>query len=157
MTDVRLAPGDPAPDFTLTTDRGDTVSLREMRGRYVVLYAYPAAMTPGCTTEACDFRDSLASLQKAGYDVVGLSPDPPARLAKFRERDALTFPLLSDPDKTVLRAYGAYGEKQNYGKTVEGVIRSTFVIDPDGRIAKAMYNVKATGHVAKLRRELGLD
>lgn len=157
MTDVRLAPGDAAPDFTLTTDRDTRLSLSDLRGRRVILYAYPAAMTPGCTTQACDFRDSLASLQKAGFEVVGISPDQPAKLAQFRERDAITFPLVSDPDKAVLRAYGAYGEKQNYGRTVQGVIRSTFVIDADGKIERAMYNVKATGHVAKLRRELGVD
>ena len=154
---IRLSPGDPAPDFTLETDTGDKLTLSSLRGRKVVLYAYPAAMTPGCTTQACDFRDSLSSLAAAGYQVVGISPDPPARLAAFRERDALTFPLVSDRDRAVLTAYGAYGEKQNYGRTVMGVIRSTFVIDEAGRIARAMYNVKATGHVAKLRRELGLD
>jgi peroxiredoxin Q/BCP len=153
----RLSPGDAAPDFSLPTDTGETISLQGLRGRKVVLYAYPAAMTPGCTKQACDFRDSLASLQKAGYEVVGISPDKPAKLAKFRERDALTFPLVSDEDKGVLTAYGAYGEKQLYGKTVTGVIRSTFVIDEKGRIEKAMYNVKATGHVAKLRKDLGLD
>jgi thioredoxin-dependent peroxiredoxin len=158
MTDTaRLAPGDTAPDFTLPTDNGDRLALKDLRGRKVVLYAYPAAMTPGCTTQACDFRDSLASLQAAGYEVVGISPDAPAKLAKFRERDAITFPLVSDQDKSVLTAYGAYGEKQMYGKTVTGVIRSTFVIDEDGAIERAMYNVKATGHVAKLRRDLGLD
>ncbi|MEV7230280.1 thioredoxin-dependent thiol peroxidase [Polymorphospora sp. NPDC051019] len=154
---ARLAPGDPAPEFELPTDTGETLSLNELRGRKVVLYVYPAAMTPGCTKQACDFRDSLASLQAAGYEVVGISPDKPAKLAKFRERDALTFPLMSDPDKAVLTAYGAFGEKQLYGKTVTGVIRSTFVIDEDGKIIKALYNVKATGHVAKLRRDLGLD
>ena len=154
---VRLAAGDPAPEFSLPTDSGEVLSLKKLRGRKVVLYAYPAAMTPGCTKQACDFRDSLASLTAAGYQVVGISPDPPAKLAKFRERDALTFPLVSDADRTVLTAYGAYGEKQLYGKTVTGVIRSTFVIDEKGRIEKAMYNVKATGHVAKLRRDLGLD
>lgn len=153
----KLAPGDPAPDFTLLTDTGGKLSLKDLRGRKVVLYAYPAAMTPGCTTQACDFRDSLASLQAAGYEVVGISPDPPEKLAAFRERDALTFPLVSDPDRTVLAAYGAYGEKQNYGRTVVGVIRSTFVVDENGRIESARYNVKATGHVAKLRRELGLN
>lgn len=153
----KLAPGDLAPDFTLSTDTGEKLSLRDLRGRKVILYAYPAAMTPGCTKQACDFRDSLASLQAAGYEVVGISPDSPAKLAAFRERDGLTFPLVSDPDRSVLAAYGAYGEKQNYGRTVMGVIRSTFVIDEDGRIEKAMYNVRATGHVAKLRRELGLD
>jgi thioredoxin-dependent peroxiredoxin len=154
---IRLAPGDAAPDFTLTTDNGDSLALKDLRGRKVVLYVYPAAMTPGCTTQACDFRDSLGSLQAAGYDVVGISPDAPAKLAKFRERDAITFPLVSDPDKSVLTAYGAYGEKQMYGKTVTGVIRSTFIIDEDGTIGRAMYNVKATGHVAKLRRDLGID
>jgi thioredoxin-dependent peroxiredoxin len=157
MTEPRLSPGDQAPDFTLPTADGGRLSLADLRGRKVVLYAYPAAMTPGCTTQACDFRDSLASLQGAGYQVVGISPDPPAKLAKFVERDALTFPLVADQDRSVLTAYGAYGEKQMYGKTVVGVIRSTFVIDEDGRIERAMYNVKATGHVVKLRRELGID
>jgi thioredoxin-dependent peroxiredoxin len=154
---TRLEPGDTAPDFTLTTDDGRTLSLSEFKGRRVVLYAYPAAMTPGCTTQACDFRDSLSSLHARGIEVIGISPDSPAKLTKFRQRDGLTFPLVSDPDKRVLTAYGAYGEKQNYGRTVTGVIRSTFVIDADGKIEKAMYNVKATGHVAKLRRELGID
>ena len=153
----RLSPGDAAPDFTLTTDAGKQLSLSSLRGRKVILYAYPAAMTPGCTTQACDFRDSLASLQGHGYEVIGISPDEPAKLAKFRDRDAITFPLVSDPDRSVLRAYGAYGEKQNYGRTVEGVIRSTFVIDEKGAIEHALYNVKATGHVAKLRRDLGVD
>ncbi|MFD0967391.1 thioredoxin-dependent thiol peroxidase [Plantactinospora endophytica] len=154
---TRLAPGDSAPDFALLTDAGETLSLKELRGRKVVLYAYPKAMTPGCTKQACDFRDSLASLQAAGYEVVGISPDSPTALAKFRDRDAITFPLVSDPDKAVLTAYGAYGEKQSYGRTITGVIRSTFVIDEEGRIERALYNVKATGHVAKLRRDLGLD
>ena len=153
---VRLEPGDPAPDFTLRTDTGEQLHLADLRGRRVVLYAYPAAMTPGCTTQACDFRDSLSSLNAAGVDVVGISPDSPERLAQFRAKEGLTFPLVSDPDRSVLTAYGAYGEKQNYGKTVVGVIRSTFVIDSEGRIERAMYNVKATGHVAKLRRDLGL-
>jgi len=153
---ARLGPGDVAPEFTLPTDTGDPLSLRELRGRKVVLYAYPAAMTPGCARQAGDFRDSLASLQAAGYEVVGISPDKPAKLAQFRERDGLTFPLVADPDKAVLTAYGAYGEKQLYGRTVTGVIRSTFVIDTDGRIERALYNVRATGHVAKLRRDLGL-
>jgi thioredoxin-dependent peroxiredoxin len=158
MTETaRLSPGDAAPDFTLPTDNGDQLTLKDLRGRKVVLYAYPAAMTPGCTTQACDFRDSLASLQAAGYEVIGISPDAPAKLAKFRDRDAITFPLVSDQDKSVLMSYGAFGEKQLYGKTVTGVIRSTFVIDEDGVIERALYNVKATGHVAKLRRELGID
>ena len=154
---VRLAAGDPAPEFSLPTDTGEILSLKQLRGRKVVLYAYPAAMTPGCTTQACDFRDSLSSLHARGIEVIGISPDSPAKLAKFRERDGLTFPLVSDPTKEVLTAYGAYGEKQNYGRTVMGVIRSTFVIGADGRIEKAMYNVKAAGHVAKMRRELGID
>jgi thioredoxin-dependent peroxiredoxin len=154
---TRLAPGDEAPEFNLPTDAGATLRLSDLRGRRVVLYAYPAAMTPGCTTQACDFRDSLSSLHAAGIEVVGISPDTPAKLAEFRERDGLTFPLVSDSDKSVLTSYGAYGEKQNYGRTITGVIRSTFVIDADGRIEQALYNVKATGHVAKLRRELGVD
>ena len=153
---TRLEPGDTAPDFTLTDDHGETVSLHDLKGSKVVLYVYPAAMTPGCTTQACDFRDSLDSLAAAGYTVLGLSKDSPEKLAKFRDRDGLTFPLLSDPDKTVLEAYGAYGEKKLYGKTMVGVIRSTFVIDGNGTVEKAMYNVKASGHVAKLRKELGV-
>src|SRR5256885_368126 len=153
MPATRLSPGDDAPDFTLTADDGSEVSLASYKGRKVVLYAYPAAMTPGCTTQACDFRDSLSSLAAAGYAVLGLSPDGPEKLAKFREAEGLTFPLLSDPDHRVLEAYGAWGEKQNYGKTYLGVLRSTFVIDADGRIEQAQYNVKAKGHVAKLRRE----
>ena len=153
---TRLAPGDTAPDFTLPdADRKD-VSLSDFRGRRVVVYFYPAAMTPGCTTQACDFRDSLSSLAASGVDVVGISPDKPEKLAKFRERDSLTFPLLSDPSRSALEAYGAYGEKTMYGKKVTGVIRSTFVVDADGKIEQAQYNVKATGHVAKLRRDLGI-
>jgi thioredoxin-dependent peroxiredoxin len=154
---VRLTPGEPAPDFTLPTDTGETLMLSSLRGKKVILYAYPAAMTPGCTKQACDFRDSIASLRSSGYQVIGISPDSPTKLAKFRERDALTFPLVADEGKSVLMAYGAYGEKQLYGKTVTGVIRSTFVIDEKGTIEHAFYNVKATGHVAKLRRDLGLD
>ncbi|HRW02771.1 MAG: thioredoxin-dependent thiol peroxidase [Tetrasphaera sp.] len=154
---IRLEPGDTAPDFTLTDDTGAPVSLADFRGRKVILYAYPKAMTPGCTTQACDFTESLDRLQGEGYDVVGVSPDSPASLAKFRERDHLTIRLLSDPDKAMLTAYGAFGEKKNYGKVVQGVIRSTFVVDEAGKIANAWYNVKATGHVAKLRRDLGLD
>jgi peroxiredoxin Q/BCP len=140
----------------LSTDDGEQLTLSALRGRKVILYAYPAAMTPGCTKQACDFRDSLDALVAAGYQVVGISPDSPAKLAKFRERDGLTFPLVSDPEKKVLSAYGAFGEKKNYGRVVQGVIRSTFVIDEQGRIELAQYNVRATGHVAKLRRDLGL-
>jgi peroxiredoxin Q/BCP len=154
---TRLSPGDPAPDFTLPTDDGSTVSLADLRGRKVIVYFYPAAMTPGCTKQACDFTDSFASLQSAGYDVLGISPDAPAKLARFRARESLTITLLSDADRSVMKAYAAFGEKKLYGKTVEGVIRSTFVVDEDGTIAVAQYNVKATGHVAKLRRDLGLD
>lgn len=154
---VRLEAGDTAPDFTLPTDSGETLSLASLKGRKVILYAYPNAMTPGCTKQACDFRDSLQSLKAAGYEVVGISPNDPAKLAKFRDRDELTFPLVSDEDKSVLTAYGAFGEKKNYGRVVQGVIRSTFVIDEDGKIEHAQYNVRATGHVAKLRRDLGLD
>jgi peroxiredoxin Q/BCP len=151
---TRLAPGDPAPDFTLGDADGKPVSLSEYRGRRVIVYFYPAASTPGCTTEACDFRDSLADLNDAGFDVLAVSPDKPAKLAKFRDAEGLTFPLLGDPDKEVLTAWGVFGEKQMYGKTVTGVIRSTFVIDPEGRVEQALYNVRATGHVAKLRRDM---
>src|SRR5262245_46838902 len=154
---TRLEPGDDAPDFTLSDDRGDKVTLSELRGRKVIVYFYPAAMTPGCTKQACDFTDSLDSLQAAGYTVLGISPDQPAKLAKFRERDGLTITLLSDPDKQVLREFAAYGEKRLYGKTVEGVIRSTIVVDEDGKVFLAQYNVKATGHVAKLRRDLEIN
>ena len=154
---TRLEPGDPAPDFALTDADGNTVKLKDYRKRKVVVYFYPAAMTPGCTKQACDFRDSLDSLAAAGYAVLGVSPDKPEKLAKFRDRDSITFPLLSDPDRATLEAYGAYGEKTMYGKKVTGVIRSTFVVDEKGRIEKAQYNVRATGHVAKLRRDLGLD
>jgi len=153
----RLAVGDPAPDFTLPDADGNQVRLADLRGRRVIVYFYPAASTPGCTKQACDFRDSLASFTSEGYAVLGISPDEPAKLTKFRDAEGLTFPLLSDEDRTVLEAYGAYGEKIMYGKTVTGVIRSTFVIDPDGRISLAQYGVKANGHVAKLRRDLGLD
>jgi peroxiredoxin Q/BCP len=154
---TRLSVGDAAPLFTLPDADGHDVSLADLRGRKVVVYFYPAAMTPGCTKQACDFRDNLASLAAAGFAVLGISPDKPEKLAKFRDRDELTFPLLSDVDRSVLTAYGAYGEKTMYGKTVTGVIRSTFVIDESGQVELAQYNVKATGHVAKLRRDLGLD
>ena len=153
----RLEPGTPAPDFTLPDADGTPVTLSALRGRKVVLYAYPAASTPGCTTQACDFRDSLSSLQAAGFEVLGLSPDPPGKLARFRDEQSLTFPLLSDPSTEVLTAYGAYGEKSLYGKVVTGVIRSTFVVDEQGVLERASYGVKAKGHVAKLRRELGVD
>jgi thioredoxin-dependent peroxiredoxin len=154
---TRLAPGDPAPHFALHDADGKTVALEDFRGRKVVVYFYPAAMTPGCTTQACDFRDSLDSLAAAGVAVLGVSPDKPEKLAKFRERDRLSFPLLSDLDHSTLAAYGAWGEKRMYGKKVTGVIRSTFVVGEDGTIAIAQYNVKASGHVAKLRRDLGVD
>jgi len=154
---TRLSPGDTAPAFKLTDADGNSVALKDFRGRKVVVYFYPAAMTPGCTTQACDFRDSLDSLAAAGSAVVGISPDKPEKLAKFRDRDGVTFPLLSDPSREMLQAYGAFGEKTMYGKKVTGVIRSTFVVDEDGKIALAQYNVKATGHVAKLRKDLGLD
>jgi peroxiredoxin Q/BCP len=153
----KLQPGDAAPDFTLTDADDNEVSLESFRGRRVILYFYPAAMTPGCTKQACDFRDNLGALTEQGFVVLGVSKDKPAKLRQFRERDALTFPLLSDTGLDVHKAYGAYGEKTNYGKTVMGVIRSTFVIDPDGKIEKALYNVKATGHVARLTKELGIS
>ena len=153
---IQLSPGDPAPPFTLPDATGKPVSLADQKGSPVILYAYPAAATPGCTTEACDFRDNLGSLAAAGYVVLGISPDPVDKLAAFAESESLTFPLLSDADRSVLTAYGAFGEKKLYGKTVTGVIRSTFVIDAQGNIERAMYNVKVTGHVAKLRRDLAI-
>ncbi len=153
---VRLQPGDKAPAFRLPDADGNTVSLADYKGRRLVVYFYPAASTPGCTKEACDFRDNLHNLNDAGIEVVGISPDKPEKLAKFRDAEGLTFPLLSDPDRKVLTAWGAYGAKQMYGKTVQGVIRSTFLVDEEGKIALAQYNVKATGHVAKLRRDLGV-
>jgi len=153
---ARLSPGDTAPDFTLSSDTGKQVSLAELRGRKVIVYFYPAAMTPGCTAQACDFSDSIDALHAQGYEVVGISPDRAEKLAQFREQDGLTITLLSDPDKAVLTEWGAFGEKQLYGKTVEGVIRSTFVVDETGQVVDARYNVKATGHVAKLRQDLGL-
>ena len=153
----RLSPGDPAPDFTLTSDTGEQVTLSDLRGRKVIVYFYPAAMTPGCTKQACDFTDSLDSLKGAGYEVLGISPDKPEKLARFRERDSLTITLLSDPDRSTMTAWGAFGEKKLYGKLVQGVIRSTVVVDEEGRVEVVQYNVKASGHVAKLRRDLGLD
>jgi thioredoxin-dependent peroxiredoxin len=154
---TKLQPGDPAPDFTLPDADGAEVALSSLRGRKVIVYFYPAASTPGCTKQACDFRDNLNSLKSAGYAVLGISPDSPAKQAHFRDEESVNFPLLCDPSREVLEAYGAYGEKQLYGKQVIGVIRSTFVIDEDGMVEQAQYNVKATGHVAKLRKDLGLD
>ncbi|MFT4219985.1 MAG: thioredoxin-dependent thiol peroxidase [Microbacterium sp.] len=153
---TQLQAGDTAPDFTLDDQDGSPVSLRDLRGRKAILYFYPAAMTPGCTTQACDFRDSLASLQGSGYTVIGISRDEPAKLKEFAERDGLAFTLVSDPDHGVHDAYGAWGEKVNYGKTIQGVLRSTVVIDENGVVTHALYNVKATGHVARLRALLGI-
>lgn len=152
----RLSTGDPAPDFTLPDSEGNKVSLADYRGQRVVVYFYPAAGTPGCTKQACDFRDNLAELNGAGYQVLGISPDKPEKLAKFVAAEELTFPLLSDPEKTVLAEWGAFGEKKNYGRVVQGVIRSTFVVDAEGKIEKALYNVRATGHVAKLLKDLSI-
>ena len=151
---ARLEAGLTAPDFTLPSDNGGSVTLSALRGQNIILYFYPAAMTPGCTTEACDFRDNLARLSSRGFTVLGISKDPLDRLVRFRERDHLTFPLLSDADLTVHRLYGAYGEKKLYGKVYEGVIRSTFVIDGDGVIRVARYNVRAKGHADSLLRAL---
>ncbi len=156
MAGQRLQAGEQAPDFTLPDADGNKVSLSALRGQRVIIYFYPAAMTPGCTKQACDFRDSLAALSAAGLTVLGISPDSPARLAKFRAKEGLNFPLLSDSDRSVLTAYGAYGEKMMYGKTSVGVIRSTFVVGPDGKLEQAYYGVKATGHVAGLRKDLGV-
>ena len=158
MSTPRLEVGQSAPAFTLPDADGTRTSLADLLSRHqrVLVYVYPAAMTPGCTKEACDFRDSLAPLQAAGYAVMGISRDDPATLRRFRERDGLTYPLLSDPDHAVHDAYGAWGEKMNYGKTVEGVIRSTIVVDAEGIVTHALYNVKATGHVARVRSLLGV-
>jgi len=156
VTDDRLAPGDPAPDFTLPDAGGRELSLSSLRGQRVIIYFYPAAMTPGCTKQACDFRDSRSDLSDAGFTVLGISPDSPAKLARFAEKEGLTFPLLSDPGRAVLKAYGAFGEKMLYGKKSIGVIRSTFVVGTDGRIENAYYGVQATGHVARLRKDLGV-
>jgi peroxiredoxin len=154
---IQLKRGDAAPSFTLPTGDGDEISLADLRGEKVILYFYPAAMTTGCTAEACDFRDNLGSLKGAGYTVLGVSPDEPEKLVEFRERDALTFPLLADRGGEVHASYGTWGEKTVGGKTVIGAIRSTFVIDEDGRIDIAMYNVQPIGHVKELRRMLGVD
>ncbi len=152
----RLESGQTAPAFTLSDQAGRSVSLSDFVGRKLIIFFYPAAMTPGCTTEACDFRDSLVRLQQAGYDVVGISPDKPDKLARFAEKESLTYPLLADTDRAVLDAYGAYGEKTLYGKKVTGVIRSTVVVGPDGTVQLSKYNIKATGHVAALSKALGL-
>ncbi|MCJ0893125.1 thioredoxin-dependent thiol peroxidase [Rhodococcus sp. ARC_M12] len=152
----KLEPGDTAPAFTLPDADGNDVSLADYAGKKVIVYFYPAASTPGCTKQACDFRDSLAELNGEGLEVIGISPDKPAKLAKFRDKEELTFPLLSDEDKSTLQAWGAFGEKKNYGKVYEGVIRSTFLVDEAGKIEVAQYNVRATGHVAKLRRDLAV-
>jgi peroxiredoxin Q/BCP len=155
-TPLRLSPGDVAPDFSLPNSEGGTTALSDLRGRKTVLYFYPQADTPACTQEACDFRDSLASLGAAGYAVVGISPDPAAAVVKFASEQQLNFPLLADEGHHVAQLYGTWGEKKNYGRTYEGLIRSTFVLDEEGRVAVAQYNVRAKGHVAKLRRDLGL-
>ncbi|WP_460998044.1 peroxiredoxin [Trueperella pyogenes] len=156
---MKLEVGQAAPDFTLDTVNGPiTLSAELERAEQgVIIYFYPRAMTPGCTTEACDFRDSENSLKAAGYTVIGISPDPVERLQKFVDKKELNFPLASDPDKTVMKAWGAFGVKMNYGKKVEGVIRSTVVVGKDGNVLLPLYNIKATGHVARLRRELGID
>jgi len=154
---VILEPGKPAPSFSLTDQHGNEVTLESFQGKKLVIFFYPSAMTPGCTKQACDFRDSVESLKSAGYEVIGISPDSVERQLKFAERDGLTYPLLSDEDKSTLVAYGAFGEKKLYGKVVEGVIRSTFMLDESGVVEHALYNVKATGHVARIRKLLGID
>ena len=157
MAGTRLEAGSAAPAFTLQNQDGASVSLSDFAGRKTIVYFYPAASTPGCTTEACDFRDNINSLKSAGYQVLGVSKDKLDALQKFQKEQGLNFPLLSDPDLIVHKEYGAYGEKSLYGKTVTGVLRSTFVVDENGRIELPLYNVKATGHVASLRKKLGLD
>lgn len=152
----RLKPGDTAPAFTLPDADGNEVSLADYKGRKVIVYFYPAALTPGCTKQACDFTDNLDLLASAGYDVIGVSPDKPEKLAKFRDTENLKVTLVGDPAKETLEAYGAFGEKKLYGKVVTGVIRSTVVVDEDGKVGHAFYNVKATGHVAKIIRDLGI-
>ncbi|HEY5320283.1 MAG TPA: thioredoxin-dependent thiol peroxidase [Galbitalea sp.] len=157
MAGTRLEAGSAAPTFTLQNQDGASVSLSDFAGRKTIVYFYPAASTPGCTTEACDFRDNINSLKSAGYQVLGVSKDKLDALQKFQKEQGLNFPLLSDPDLIVHKEYGAYGEKSLYGKTVTGVLRSTFIVDENGRIELPLYNVKATGHVASLRKKLGLD
>ena len=159
MTDAaRLEVGQTAPGFSLPDADGNTVRLADFKGRAVTVYFYPAASTPGCTKQACTFRDSLAGLNGAGIDVVGISPDKPEKLAKFRDAEALTFPLLSDPERKVLTAWGTFGEKKMYGKTVQGVIRSTFLVDEKGKIALAQYNVKAAAAATLIQKIIaGID
>ncbi|MFD9391842.1 thioredoxin-dependent thiol peroxidase [Streptomyces sp. NPDC060000] len=152
----RLQPGDVAPAFTLSDADGNQVSLSDHKGRKVIVYFYPAALTPGCTKQACDFTDNLELLTGAGYDVIGISPDSPEKLGRFRDKESLKVTLLADPEKTVTEAYAAYGEKKNYGKTYMGVIRSTIVVDEAGKVERALYNVRATGHVAKIIKDLGI-
>jgi thioredoxin-dependent peroxiredoxin len=156
QADTRLTPGQPAPEFSLSSDQGSTVSLSDYRGHRVIVYFYPAAGTPGCTKQACDFRDNLAAFNDADVTVLGISPDKPEKLAKFRDKESLKITLLADEDKQVLDAYAAFGEKKNYGKTYMGVIRSTFVVDEEGKVEHALYNVRATGHVAKIIKDLGI-
>ncbi|WP_030418416.1 MULTISPECIES: thioredoxin-dependent thiol peroxidase [unclassified Streptomyces] len=152
----RLTPGDVAPAFTLPDADGNEVSLADHKGRKVIVYFYPAALTPGCTKQACDFTDNLELLAGAGYDVIGISPDKPEKLARFRDTESLEVTLLADPEKKVLEAYAAFGEKKNYGRTYQGVIRSTIVVDEEGKVERALYNVRATGHVAKIIKDLGI-
>ncbi|AWW39371.1 peroxiredoxin [Streptomyces sp. AS58] len=152
----RLQPGDTAPAFTLPDADGNEVSLSDHKGRKVIVYFYPAALTAGCTKQACDFTDNLDVLATAGYDVIGISPDAPEKLAKFREKENLRVTLAADPEKSVIEAYGAFGEKKNYGKTYLGVIRSTVIVDEEGKVERALYNVRATGHVAKIIKDLGI-
>lgn len=153
---VHLEAGQEAPSFTLNDASGSAVSSADFQGRNLIIYFYPKAGTPGCTTEACDFRDNLNSLQGAGYEVVGISPDSPEALTNFAQEEGLTFPLLSDPQNETARAFGSYGEKTIQGKTFEGTLRSTFVVDADGRLTHAEYDVDAQGHVAALRQKLGV-
>lgn len=156
MTDNRLSTGDAAPQFSLPDADGNTVSLADYAGQKVIIYFYPKAMTPGCTTQACDFRDRMERFTADGYQIIGISPDPVKSLDKFTEKEDLNFPVLSDEDHAVAEAYGAWGEKKNYGRVYEGLIRSTIVVDEDGNVDVAQYNVRAKGHVDKLRRDLGL-
>ncbi|MFD2841032.1 thioredoxin-dependent thiol peroxidase [Populibacterium corticicola] len=154
---MRLESGMQAPEFTLEDASGTKVALSDYAGKKVIIYFYPAASTPGCTKQACDFRDSLNSLKSAGYTVLGISPDAPGKLANFTDTESLNFPVLSDKDHAVATAYDAYGEKKNYGRTYLGIIRSTFILNEDHAVEHALYNVRATGHVSRIRKILGLD